>query len=111
MVLPTWHARAHARGVGHPVVAGLVADALTDRLHVDVQDPLHDLVRQGRLRRVESGGRFLYTAADSRRAKDQVRARRAAHKVPLVADATALAVSPVELKAAILASSAESVGQ
>src|SRR5213079_944500 len=45
---------------------------------------------------------FLYTAADARRAKDQIRARRTAHAVPLVADATALAVSPDELKAAIL---------
>jgi hypothetical protein len=54
------------------------------------------------LRRVDLAGRFLYTAADSRRAKDQIRARRTAHAVPLVADATALAVSPDELKAAIL---------
>lgn len=81
---------------------GWFADELTDRLHVDVQDPLHDLVRRGRLRRVESTGRFLYTTADARRSKDQVRARRTAHAVPLVADATALAVSPDELKAAIL---------
>lgn len=81
---------------------GWFADALADRLHVDVQDPLHDLVRQGRLRRVDIARRFLYTAADSRRAKDQIRARRTAHAVPLVADATALAVSPDELKAAIL---------
>ena len=81
---------------------GWFAGELTDRLHVDVQDPLHDLVRQGRLRRVESAGRFLYTAADARRSKDQVRARRTVHAVPLVAGATALAVSPDELKAAIL---------
>ena len=81
---------------------GWFADALADRLHVDVQDPLHDLVRQGRLRRVDIAGRFLYTAADSRRAKGQIRIRRTTHAVPLVADATALAVSPDELKAAIL---------
>jgi len=81
---------------------GWFADELADRLHVDVQDPLHDLVRQGRLRRVDLAGRFLYTAAESRHAKDQIRARRTAHAVPLVADATALAVSPDELKAAIL---------
>ncbi|MGH9320527.1 MAG: hypothetical protein ACRD3V_11670 [Vicinamibacteria bacterium] len=48
---------------------GWFADELADRLHVDVQDPLHDLVRQGRLRRVEIGGRFLYTAADARSSK------------------------------------------
>jgi len=81
---------------------GWFADELADRLHVDVQDPLHDLVRQGRVRRVEVGGRFLYTAADARAAKDQIRARRTAHAVPLVADAAALAVSPDDLKAAIL---------
>ena len=81
---------------------GWFADELADRLHVDVHDPLHDLVRHGRVRRVAIAGRFLYTAADSRRSKDQLRARRTAHAVPLVADATALAVSPDELKTAIL---------
>jgi len=81
---------------------GWFADELADRLHVDVHDPLHDLVRQGRVRRAEIGGRFLYSAADARRSKDQIRARRTAHAVPLVADASALHVSPDELKAAIL---------
>ena len=81
---------------------GWFADALADRLHVDVHDPLHDLVRQGRVRRAEIGGRFLYTAAEARRSKDQIRARRTAHAVPLVADASALNVSPDELKATIL---------
>src|SRR5206468_9630513 len=85
-----------------PASQGWFADELADRLHVDVHDPLHDLVRQGRLRRVDLAGRFLYTAADARRSKDQIRARRTAQAVPLVADATALAVSPDELKAAIL---------
>lgn len=81
---------------------GWFADALADRLHVQVQDPLHDLVRQGRVRRSHIADRFLYTAAEARRAKEQIRARRTADAVPLVADATALAVSPDELKAAIL---------
>lgn len=81
---------------------GWFADELAGRLHVEVQDPLHDLVRQGRLRRVDIAGRFLYTTSDSRRSKDQIRARRTVQAVPLVADATALAVSPDELKAAIL---------
>ena len=81
---------------------GWFADELADRLHVDVHDPLHDLVRQGRVRRAEIGGRFLYTAAEARRSKDQIRARRTAHAVPLVADASALNVSPDELKATIL---------
>jgi hypothetical protein len=81
---------------------GGFADELADRLHVQVQDPLHALVRQGRLRRVALADRFLYTAAEFRRSKDQIRARRTAQAIPLVADATALAVSPEELKAAIL---------
>ena len=81
---------------------GWFADELADRLHVQVQDPLHDLARQGRVRRSDVADRFLYTAAESRRAKAQIRARRTADAVPLVADATTLAVSPDELKAAIL---------
>lgn len=81
---------------------GWFADELADRLHVDVHDPLHALVRQRRVRRAAIAGRFLYTAADARRSHDQVRARRTADAVPLVADASALHVSPDELKAAIL---------
>ena len=81
---------------------GWFADELADALHAEVQDPLHDLVRGGRLRRTDVAGRFLYTAADSRQSRDQIRARQTARAVPLVADASALQVSPEELKAAIL---------
>ena len=81
---------------------GWFADELADALHAEVQDPLHDLVRAGRLRRAEVTGRFLYTSADSRQARDQLRIRQTAQSVPLVADASALQVSPDELKAAIL---------
>jgi hypothetical protein len=59
-------------------------------------------VRAERLRRSEVGGRFLYTSADSRLARDQLRTRQTAQSVPLLADASALQVSPDELKAAIL---------
>jgi len=38
---------------------GWFADELADALHAEVQDPLHDLVRAGRLRRSEVIGRFL----------------------------------------------------
>ncbi len=55
---------------------GWFAGELADTLHAEVQDPLHDLVRAERLRRSEVAGRFLY--------------------------ASALQVSPDELKAAIL---------
>lgn len=81
---------------------GWFADELADALHAEVQDPLHDLVVGGRLRRSQVAGRFLYTAGDSRQSRDQIRARQAASAVPLVADASTLQVSPDELKAAIL---------
>src|ERR1700746_3442218 len=51
---------------------GWFADELADALHAEVQDPLHDLARGGRLRRTEVAGRFLYTAADSRQSRDQI---------------------------------------
>jgi hypothetical protein len=81
---------------------GYFADELADQLHVEVQDPLHDLVRQGRLRRNLVNGRFLYTTADSRSSKDQIRVRSATIAVPIAVDASAVQVSPEELKAAIL---------
>jgi hypothetical protein len=81
---------------------GWFADELANALHAEVHDPLHDLVRGGRLRRTEVAGRFLYTAADSKQSRDQIRTRQTASAVPLVADASTLQVSPDELKAAIL---------
>jgi DNA-binding transcriptional regulator YhcF (GntR family) len=81
---------------------GWFADELADALHAEVHDALHDLVRADRLRRSEVAGRFLYTSADSKHAREQLRTRRTAQSVPLVADASALQVSPEELKAAIL---------
>jgi hypothetical protein len=47
-------------------------------------------------------GRFLYTSTDGRQSRDQIRTRQTASAVPLVTDASALQVSPDELKAAIL---------
>jgi hypothetical protein len=81
---------------------GWFADELAGTLHAEVQDPLHDLVRGGRLRRSEVAGRFLYTSADSQQARHQLRTRQTVQAAPLVADASALRVSPDELKAAIL---------
>src|SRR5580693_3232036 len=72
---------------------GWFADELADALHAVVQDPLHDLVRRGRLRRSEVAGRFLYTSPDSRQARDQIRTRQSAQSVPLLANASALQVS------------------
>src|SRR5438034_2568243 len=82
--------------------SGWFADELADVLHAEVQDPLHDLVRANRLRRYEVAGRFLYTSADGRQSRDQLRTRQTAQSVPLLTDASALQVSPDELKAAIL---------
>ena len=59
-------------------------------------------MRAGRLRRSELTGRFLYTSADAKQARDQLCARQTAQAAPLVTDATALLVSPHELKTAIL---------
>jgi len=81
---------------------GWFADELADVLHAEVQDPLHDLVRANRLRRSEVAGRFLYTSADGRHARDQLRNRQTVQSVPLLTDASALQVSPDELRAAIL---------
>jgi len=45
---------------------------------------------------------FLLRAPESRQSRDQLRTRQTASAVPLVADTSALQVSPDELKAAIL---------
>jgi hypothetical protein len=66
---------------------GWFADELAAILHAEVQDPLHDLVRAERLRRSKMAGRFLYTSADSRQARDQLRTRQTAQSVPLGAAA------------------------
>lgn len=81
---------------------GWFADELADQLQVDVQDPLRELFLQGRLRRSEVTGRFLYTAANARLSKDQIRTRSASQTIPLAVEATSILVSPDELKAAIL---------
>src|ERR1041384_3896819 len=80
---------------------GWFADELADTLHAEVQDPLHDLVRAGRLRRSQLTGRFLYTSADNKQARDQLRTRQTTQVAPPVTDSSALRVSPDELKAAI----------
>ncbi len=81
---------------------GWFADELADTLHAEVQNPLHDLVRAERLRRSEVAGRFLYTSAEGRQSRDQLRTRHNTQSIPVAADASALQVSPDELKAAIL---------
>jgi hypothetical protein len=81
---------------------GFFASDLADTLHVEVHDALYQLVQQGRLRRTEVNGVYLYTAIDSPAHRQQFLMRRTAQSVPVVADVSALQVSPDELKAAIL---------
>jgi hypothetical protein len=83
-------------------IQGWFADELAEQLHVEVQDPLRDLVLQGRLRRSLVDGRFLYTAPTAGASKDQIRTRSASNAIPLAVNATGLLVSTDELKAAIL---------
>lgn len=81
---------------------GFFADDLADALHVEVHDALRQLVQRGRLRRTEVGGRYLYTSTDPSFHRRQLRTTTTAQSIPVVADASALEVSPDELKAAIL---------
>ena len=81
---------------------GWFADELATALHVEVQDTLHDLFVKGRTRRNLVAGRFLYTAADAKLSKDQIRVRTAANTVPLAVNFAAIQIPPDELKTAIL---------
>ena len=94
--------RATVERVVHQSPRGCFATELAGMLHAEVQDSLHDLVQDGRLRRSECTGRFLYTSADARVSRQQLRVRQTAASVPLGIDASPLQVSPDELKAAIV---------
>ena len=54
---------------------GYYAPELAGELHAEVQEPLHQLVRQQRLSRMEVDGQFLYTAIDSPQRRNQTLAR------------------------------------
>jgi len=81
---------------------GFFASDLADALHVEVHDALRQLVERGRLQRTEVSGLYLYTAIDRSTHRQQFLTRRTTQSVPVVADVTALQISPEELKAAIL---------
>lgn len=81
---------------------GYVAEELARAVHVEVHDPLRTLTAQGRVRRSDLAGVYLYTAADLALHRRQWQARRAAHAVPLAVKAEALQIAPTELGAAIL---------
>src|SRR3989454_3402372 len=82
--------------------SGYFADELARALHVEVHDALRALTTQGRLRRTDVSGVYLYTAAESTTHRRQVQARRTAHAVPIAVAASALQIAPDELGAAIL---------
>jgi hypothetical protein len=81
---------------------GYFADELARALHVEVHDVLRALTTQGRLRRTDVSGVYLYTAADSTTHRRQVQARRTAHAVPIAVATSALQIAPDELGAALL---------
>src|SRR5881296_1828621 len=66
---------------------GFFANDLADALHVEVHDPLRQLVQRGRLRRTEVAGLYLYTSTDPSLHRQQLRTRQTAQSVPVVADA------------------------
>lgn len=81
---------------------GYFAEELARTLHVEVHDALRHLVQRRRLRREEVSGVYLYISTDADTRKRQVRSRRATQAVPGIIDATALLVSPDEIKASII---------
>lgn len=82
---------------------GYFVEELDNRLHVGTKDALRKLVRDARLTREKVAGQFLYCAADSRRRRQQLLARRALLAEPGVAGPIPEAVIlPDELRAAII---------
>jgi hypothetical protein len=82
--------------------AGYFAEELSQLLHVEVQDVLHQLVQQNRITRELVSGLFLYTSIDPATRQRQRLTRRSNQAVPTVIDASRLEVSPNEMKAAII---------
>jgi len=82
---------------------GYFVEELDNRLHVGTKDALRKLVEDTRLSREKIAGRFLYCAADSRRRRQQLLARRALLAEPGVAGPISeVAILPDELRAAIV---------
>ena len=82
---------------------GYFVDELDNRLHVGTKDALRKLVRDARLTREKVAGQFLYCAADSRRRRQQLLARRSLLAEPgMVGPIPEAAILPDELRAAIV---------
>ena len=85
--------------------AGYAADELRDALHVEVKDPLRQLVQAKRLTRQVVNGRYVYTACAAERRRQQLGRRRQRADVPVVLSgpsATVTASTAHEVKAAIV---------
>ena len=78
---------------------GYFANELQEILHVEVKDPLLQLVEQRRLTRQPVKGLFLYCSPDTAVRRRQVLARQALSEIPGSASAE---VSPEELKASLV---------
>lgn len=82
---------------------GCFVEELDNALHVSTKDALRNLMRAGRLTREQVAGQFLYCAADARRRREQLLARRALLAEPGAATAMPEAsLMPDELRAAIV---------
>ena len=82
---------------------GYFVDELDNRLHVGTKDALRKLVRDARVTREKVAGQFLYCAADSRRRRQQLLARRSRLAEPgVVGPIPEAAILPDELRAAIV---------
>jgi hypothetical protein len=82
--------------------AGYFAEEMAQVLHVDVQDALLQLVRQGRIARQTVSDLYLYTSISSDVRRLQLLERRTSGSVPVLTDFRKLEVSPDELKAALV---------
>jgi hypothetical protein len=91
-----------AEGFVNQSTAGYFAEELAESLHVEVHDPLLELVRQERISRQQISGLYLYTSANSYVRRTQLLARRVTQEIPVLADFSKLEVPPHELKAAIV---------
>ena len=83
--------------------AGYFVSELQDALHVAVQDPLLQLVRQERITRPMVSGLYLYCSADPATRERQLRTRQARQSQRAIADSVLAYESvPEELKAGII---------
>jgi hypothetical protein len=82
--------------------SGCFAEELAKVLHIEVQDALLQLVRQGRISRQQVSGLYLYTSSSSDIRKLQLLERRTTGIVPVLTDFSRLEIPPHELKAAIV---------